>query len=76
MNKKLLVLMSILLVMSIVVTGCSKPADTPETPDVVEPNIPDLPVLAGDKVLRTNNSSEPGTLDPALAQGTHESWIL
>lgn len=76
MNKKLLVLMSILLVMSIVVTGCSKPADTPETQDVVEPNIPDLPELAGDKVLRTNNSSEPGTLDPALAQGTHESWIL
>lgn len=78
MNKKLLVLMSILLVASIVVTGCSKPADNSgtETPTVVEPNIPDLPELAGDKVLRTNNSSEPGTLDPALAQGTHESWIL
>ncbi len=28
------------------------------------------------KVLRTNNSSEPGSLDPALAQGTHESWVL
>lgn len=28
------------------------------------------------KILRTNNSSEPGTLDPALAQGTHESWVL
>lgn len=28
------------------------------------------------KILRTNNSSEPGSLDPALAQGTHESWIL
>lgn len=30
----------------------------------------------GKKILRTNNSSEPGSLDPALAQGTHESWIL
>jgi oligopeptide transport system substrate-binding protein len=28
------------------------------------------------KVIRTNNGSEPGSLDPALAQGTHESWIL
>jgi len=28
------------------------------------------------KILRTNNSSEPGTLDPALAQGTHDSWVL
>lgn len=30
----------------------------------------------GDKILHTNNSSEPGSLDPALAQGTHESWII
>jgi oligopeptide transport system substrate-binding protein len=28
------------------------------------------------KILRSNNSSEPGSLDPALAQGTHESWVL
>ncbi len=31
---------------------------------------------SGEKILRTNNSSEPGSLDPALAQGTHESWVL
>ncbi|MDU0894067.1 MAG: peptide ABC transporter substrate-binding protein, partial [Anaerococcus sp.] len=30
----------------------------------------------GEKILRTNNSSEPASLDPALAKGTHESWIL
>ena len=28
------------------------------------------------KILHTNNSSEPGSLDPALAQGTHESWVI
>ena len=28
------------------------------------------------KRIRTVNYSEPGSLDPALAQGTHESWIL
>ena len=30
----------------------------------------------GEKILRSNNGSEPGSLDPALAQGTHESWVL
>ena len=30
----------------------------------------------GEKILRSNNSSEPGSLDPALATGTHESWVL
>lgn len=31
---------------------------------------------AKDQVLRVNNSSEPGSLHPAKAQGTHESWPL
>lgn len=29
-----------------------------------------------DKIIRTNNMSEPGALDPGLAQGTHDSWVL
>ncbi len=28
------------------------------------------------KVLKLNNGSEPGTLNPGLASGTHESWVL
>ena len=28
------------------------------------------------KILRTNNNSEPGSLDPALATGTHDSWAM
>ncbi len=28
------------------------------------------------KILNLNNGSEPGTLNPGLAQGTHESWII
>nr|WP_241254491.1 peptide ABC transporter substrate-binding protein [Brevibacillus sp. SYP-B805] len=31
---------------------------------------------SGPKILRVNNSSEPGSLHPAKAQGTHESWPL
>ncbi|WP_110927907.1 peptide ABC transporter substrate-binding protein [Bacillus massiliglaciei] len=29
-----------------------------------------------EKVLNLNNSSEPGSLHPGKAQGTHDSWIL
>jgi oligopeptide transport system substrate-binding protein len=76
MSKKFITLMSLLLVMAIVVTGCSKPAEQQapaETPGGTE--TPATPT-GEKKILRTNNSSEPGSLDPALAQGTHESWIL
>ncbi|WP_235993041.1 peptide ABC transporter substrate-binding protein [Heyndrickxia sporothermodurans] len=30
----------------------------------------------GPKVLKLNNTEEPGALHPGLAQGTHDSWIL
>jgi len=63
MKKKLFVLASLFLAFSFVLTGCSTKAPT-TTP------------TATPKILRTNNPSEPGSLDPALAQGTHESWIL
>ncbi|WP_406242665.1 peptide ABC transporter substrate-binding protein [Tissierella carlieri] len=66
MNKKFLILVSLLLVTVMVFTACSKSADTPK----------DTGNKPTKKILRTNNSSEPGTLDPALAQGTHESWVL
>lgn len=67
MKKKLVLFVSVLLVLAMIVTGCFSPT-----------------VKAGDeeventkqKILRANNGTEPGSLDPALAQGTHESWIL
>lgn len=48
----------------------NKPAETTTTSDG-RTNAPPT-----DNILRTNNSSEPGSLDPAKAQGTHESWTL
>ena len=60
-------MMSIFLVLVMLVTGCSSPAD--ETGDETDD-------AETKKILKTNNSSEPGSLDPPLAQGTHESWIL
>ena len=75
MSKKLLVLISILLVTAVLVTGCATPAPAPAPAPGTETPAP-VPAPAEKKILRTNNSSEPGTLDPALAQGTHESWVL
>ena len=59
MNRKLMLFLSLILVGTIVFTGCSSPTSK-----------------TGEKILRSNNGSEPGSLDPALAQGTHESWVL
>ena len=57
----------LVLALSMVLTGCGpkEPAAGSEEPAATEP-----------KILRSNNASEPGSLDPALAQGTHESWTL
>ncbi len=38
-------------------------------------NAADVATPEGNRIV-TNNSSEPGSLDPALAQGTHESFPL
>ena len=84
LNKKFLLLITLLLVSSILFTACVPGGE--EKPPVEEPTGEAKPEAGGedvgksqapaDKILRTNNSSEPGSLDPALAQGTHESWIL
>ena len=59
MNRKITLLLSLILVVAIVFTGCSLNKATGKK-----------------KILYSNNGSEPGSLDPALAQGTHESWVL
>jgi oligopeptide transport system substrate-binding protein len=79
MKKKLIILISLLLVATIIFTGCvpgaDKDADT-NTDTGTETPAPDTDKDSGEKILKTNNQSEPGSLDPALAQGTHESWVL
>jgi oligopeptide transport system substrate-binding protein len=70
MKKSLVLVLAMLMILSMALSACAPkaPAETPgETP--AEP-------VAEPKILRTNNMSEPGSLDPALAQGTHESWVL
>lgn len=82
-KRKFLILTSLFLIAAILITGCvpkggdetTEVADTPPASDTPATETP-APPAKEPKILRTNNSSEPGSLDPALAQGTHESWIL
>jgi ABC-type oligopeptide transport system, periplasmic component len=57
--------------------GCSSeekaPASTPsESGEAAEGE----GTAAGEKIFYVNNQSEPGSLHPSLAQGTHDSWAL
>ncbi len=70
MKKLLTIVLVLILALSMAITGCAPKAPAPE------PGGEEQPPAAEAKILRTNNSSEPGSLDPPLAQGTHESWIL
>ena len=69
---------SLLLLFAVIITSCAPPQQSDPEPPIVESNDPveTPPPVTSEKILRTNNSSEPGSLDPALAQGTHESWVL
>lgn len=74
MKKKILVFLSLILVLSVFITGCVPKADDTNAGDKDKPAADEGKDV--EKILRTNNASEPGSLDPALAQGTHESWVL
>ncbi|KUO68578.1 MAG: peptide-binding protein [Clostridia bacterium BRH_c25] len=70
MKKSLVLVLAMLMVLSMALSACAPkpPAETPagETPaPAAEP-----------KILKANNEFEPGSLDPAVAQGTHDSWVL
>ena len=76
MRRKFLLFVSMLLIATLLVTGCGGGADEPSGDQVENGADTGEETSGGDKILRTNNQSEPGSLDPALAQGTHESWVL
>ncbi len=84
MKKKWTLFIAFILLFSMLLTACGGTEETEEPVDdggeeVVEETTDDGEEAtddSGEKILHTNNSSEPGALDPALAQGTHESWIL
>lgn len=61
-RKILLAATSLVLAFSMMMTGCGQKGNTNAGKSA--------------KVLRVNNSSEPGSLHPGKAQGTHDSWVL
>lgn len=68
MFKKIKSLTGLILVLALILTGCGG-KDSADKSGGAEDG-------SSGQILYTANRSEPGTLDPALAQGTHESWIL
>jgi len=57
-----------MLVLSIVFTGCGKQDGKKDSNDKNASN--------NKKIMRVNNTEEPGSLHPGKAQGTHDSWVL
>lgn len=70
MKKSKLSIISFFLVLLLVITGCSTTTGSDEGKEK------DAEKTKGPKVLNLNNSSEPGSLHPGTAQGSHDSWVL
>lgn len=70
MKKPFVFTLAMVLVFSFILTACTPEAPVETSEEGVDAEI------AEPKILRTNNMNEPGSLDPALAQGTHDSWVL
>ncbi|MDO5713753.1 MAG: peptide ABC transporter substrate-binding protein [Tissierellia bacterium] len=80
MNKRSLKWITLLLAMVIFLTACGGGGNNAPANNANNGNGGNEATESAEggegKILRTNNHSEPGSLDPALARGTHESWIL
>lgn len=80
MKKKLISIVGLALSVVMLTTACFAGSETPAPGKDGGTTVGEAGQTDGGsgakKILRTNNSSEPGSLDPALAQGTHESWVL
>lgn len=81
MKKSLTVLLVLILALSVLLAACGKKEENATEPTTNEPttsepatnepapsNVP--------QILRLNNNTEPGYLQPGLARGTHDSWVL
>lgn len=74
MKRRFNVLIVLMFSLILILTGCFNSTTAPpekKTTSEQKTTNNDSP-----KILRTNNGSEPGSLHPGTAQGTHESWIL
>lgn len=74
MKKVTIKALIVTLILAIFLTGCGGGKKAPSSSDKKEDTAKKETTTG--QILHTNNHSEPATLDPALAKGTHESWIL
>lgn len=70
MKKSLVLVLAMMLILSMALSACA-----PKAPEATPGEATPAP-NAEPKIFRSNNMSEPGALDPQLAQGTHDSWVL
>lgn len=68
-------LFALVLALMVVISGCNSFGETEKT-TTKGSGKSDGKKEVVEKVLNLNNSSEPGSLHPGTAQGTHDSWIL
>jgi len=76
MNKKFYKTLCLMLVLALALTGCFGGQNSTEAPKESTGDTPKAEEKAEPKILRINNSSEPGSLHPGKAQGTHDSWVI
>lgn len=68
-------LFALVFALMVVISGCNSFGESEKT-TTKDSGKSDGKKEAVEKVLNLNNSSEPGSLHPGTAQGTHDSWIL
>lgn len=77
MKKRMIAMISSILVGSLLLTSCGSAGSTTQAPAGEKPAAEAPAADSGEpKVARLVSGGEPGSLHPALSQGTHESIIL
>lgn len=73
MKKRMKLGLFLPIALMLIVSGCSFSSSSTKSKSETKQN---ASADNGKQILRTNNGSEPGSLHPGTAQGSHDSWIL
>ncbi|WP_100065434.1 peptide ABC transporter substrate-binding protein [Miniphocaeibacter massiliensis] len=71
MKSKKISILAIMLALMLTITACGGKGTDSTGKDGKKAN-----KTTGEQIVKVNNNSEPVSLDPALGEGTHQSWIL
>lgn len=76
MNNRKIKILSLLIVCVMLLAACGGGANNAANGGGNDKGEAASSASGGEKILRTNNKTEPGSLDPAIAKGTHESFVI